>query len=85
MNQEEEVPLVYYAFNPKGNKIIAGPFKSRIEAKSYSKKVGMACRLCCSYSGGNTICYGCIVICFENQRKEERETGSKRKKAKKRN
>ena len=71
MEPEEGTPMVYYAFNPKGTKILAGPFKTRAEAKPYSKKVGMACRFCGRYSGGNTVCYGCIIICFENQGKEK--------------
>ena len=49
----------YYAF--KGKKAIAGPFKTRAEAKAYGKP-GRACRFCHENAGGNDVCWACLVI-----------------------
>jgi hypothetical protein len=72
MAEEQSEPEVYYAFNTRGNRIIAGPFKTRLEATPFSKKVGMACRYCGECSGGMTICRACICECFEDQLKKGR-------------
>ena len=69
MVDEQRQPEVYYAFNTRGTKIIAGPFKTRLETTFYSKRVGMACRFCGECSGGMTICRACICACFEGQLK----------------
>ncbi len=58
----------YYAFD--GNKIIAGPFVERKKARAF-KKVGHCCDCCGGYSGGNTICYACIVKCFDPPKPEQ--------------
>jgi hypothetical protein len=71
MDPEKGTPVVYCAFNSKGTKILPGPFKTRAEAKPYLKKVGMACRFCGRYSGGNRVSYGCLIRCFENRGKEK--------------
>ena len=50
--------MQHYAF--KGEKVIAGPFKTRLEAKEKGKP-GYKCRFCGKYSGGNTVCYACAL------------------------
>lgn len=67
MPEKHKASELYYAFNLKGNRIIAGPFKTRSEATRYSRKVGMMCRSCGGYSGGNTVCWACVCACFEKQ------------------
>lgn len=52
---------MYYAF--KGKRPIAGPFRTRKQAKEHGK-AGLLCRYCGEYSGGNTICYACILLMF---------------------
>jgi len=57
---------MYYAFRgnrPVGKGPIAGPFHTRAKAKEYGKP-GHICRICGKYSGGNTICYDCIMLAF---------------------
>lgn len=51
--------MKYYAF--KGKKIIAGPFKTRLEAKTYGKP-GHACRFCGENAGGNDVCWACLCV-----------------------
>lgn len=58
--------MKYYAFKgvrPIGKDPVAGPFRSRAQAKKHGK-AGMVCRFCGKYSGGNTICYDCILLAF---------------------
>jgi len=57
-----------YAF--KGKKAIAGPFKTRDEAKLHGKP-GYKCRFCGEYSGGNTVCYACAIILLSPKPKQE--------------
>lgn len=62
--------IPYYAF--KGDEIIAGPFSSRDKARAY-KKVGHKCDFCDGYSGGNTVCFSCLAICFTPPSKREKK------------
>jgi hypothetical protein len=57
----------YYAFKKYGVKPIAGPFKTRNEAKKHGLRVGHACEYCGRYSGGMTICYGCLLCIFAGE------------------
>ena len=73
MDEQEIIDERYYAFNARGTKIIAGPFETRLEAARHSKKAGRSCRFCWNFSGGMTICRGCLCIIFENGRRKEEE------------
>jgi len=57
----------YFAFKKYGRLPVAGPFKTRLEAKAHGGKAGMCCRVCGEYSGGSTICRTCILICLSGQ------------------
>ena len=56
----------FYAFDKRKNPI-AGPFRTRKQAKEHGKP-GHVCRFCGHYSGGNTICYDCILLAFSRPR-----------------
>jgi len=77
MPEKHKTSKVYYAFNVKGRKTIAGPFKTRLQATHYSRKVGMMCRFCDGYSGGNTVCRACVCACFENQSRKDKKLNDK--------
>ena len=62
----------YYAFNPSGTRILAGPFDTRIEAARLSNKAGKACRYCKKFSGGMSICWSCLCVILSPRRKRRK-------------
>uniref|UniRef100_A0A6M3X9C8 Uncharacterized protein n=1 Tax=viral metagenome TaxID=1070528 RepID=A0A6M3X9C8_9ZZZZ len=64
--------MKYYAYKKYGSIPLAGPFRTRAEAKGHGAKTGGSCCYCGRYSGGMEICYACLCVIFDNSSRKRK-------------